>query len=299
MTDVIHASGARTGRAGAGWALRDCTISLPPEGRVVGLVGPTAPPDDLLHMAVGLLEPTTGTIEVLGARPAPTADQLRRVGFVAQEAPLVRGDVRGETTCGWGAWTNPSWDAFAGRQRLGGLGLDPRRRRGSLSGGQRAQLALTLALAKRPELLILDEPVAKLDPLALREFLQSLMEASPSRASASCSRRTWWPTWSGSATTWWSLRFPRPARGEVERAGLATHHRLSGPRREPRSLPAIQGHQESHTEQQSDLLMRTDEPILDPSWAVNTVRLEDMVLAYMSPAGNEAPANSRRLKVEA
>ena len=175
MNAVIEASGLgkeyrRT------WALRDCTLAIP-EGHVVGLVGPNgAGKTTLLRLAAGMLTPTRGTITVLGERPAAGPAQLARVGFVAQDtAVYARLTVADHLRLG--AWLNPGWDDDLARQRIGQLALDPKQRAGSLSGGQRAQLALTLAMAKRPELLILDEPVASLDPLARREFLQGLMEA--------------------------------------------------------------------------------------------------------------------------
>ena len=124
----------------------------------------------------GLLHPTTGTIEVCGGRPAADAAQLAKVGFVAQDTPTYAGLSVGDHLR-LGARLNPGWDDDLARSRIERLGLDPGQRAGRLSGGQRAQLALTLGLAKRPELLILDEPVASLDPLARREFLQVLMEA--------------------------------------------------------------------------------------------------------------------------
>lgn len=112
---------------------------------------------------------------VLGGRPGATGDQLARVGFVAQDVPAYSGlSIRDHLR--FGAWMNHGWDAALAAERIGGLGLDPRQKTGELSGGQRAQLALTLAAAKRPELLLLDEPLASLDPLARREFLQGLME---------------------------------------------------------------------------------------------------------------------------
>src|SRR5215475_14334783 len=175
MSAVIQTSGL--GKAyWRTWALRDCTLAIP-AGRVVGLVGPNgAGKTTLLSLAVGLLAPTCGTITVLGERPAAGPAQLARVGFVAQDTPVYAGmTVAGHLRLG--AWLNPGWDGELARRRIGQLGLDPRQRAGSLSGGQRAQLALTLALAKRPELLLLDEPVASLDPLARREFLQSVMES--------------------------------------------------------------------------------------------------------------------------
>ena len=147
------------------WALTDCTLSIP-AGHVVGLVGPNgAGKSTLLNLAVGLLAPTAGTIEVLGGTPAAGPAQLAKVGFLSQDAPLYAGfSVRDHLKLG--ARLNPLWDAELARDRVDRLDLDPGQKAGTLSGGQRAQLALTLAVAKRPELLILDEPVASLDPLA-------------------------------------------------------------------------------------------------------------------------------------
>jgi ABC-2 type transport system ATP-binding protein len=294
MSGVIQASGLgkqyrRT------WALRDCTLAIP-EGRVTGLVGPNgAGKTTLLRLAGGLLAPTRGTISVLSERPAAGPAQLARVGFVAQDTPVyARMTVAGHLRLG--AWLNPGWDEKLARQRIGQLGLDPRQRAGSLSGGQRAQLALTLALAKRPELLILDEPVASLDPLARREFLQGLMEAVAehglsvvlsSHLVADLQR----------VCDYLVVLVASRVRvaGEVS-ALLASHHRLSGPRRDPGSLPASQEViQESHTDKQSNLLIRTDEPILDPAWTVTPVSLEDLVIAYMSRAGDDTPARRQRL----
>ena len=157
------------------WALADCTLSVP-AGHVVGLVGPNgAGKTTLLSLAVGMLAPTSGTVEVLGGRPASSRARLARVGFVAQDTPAYAG-LSVADHLKLGVRMNPGWDAALARDRIEHLGLDLRQRAGKLSGGQRAQLALTLAVAKRPELLILDEPIASLDPLARREFLQSLAE---------------------------------------------------------------------------------------------------------------------------
>jgi ABC-2 type transport system ATP-binding protein len=174
MTTALEtvALGKRYGRR---WALTDCTLSIP-TGKVVGLVGPNgAGKTTLLHLAVGLLEPSAGTISVLGDRPGSGPVALARLGFLAQDSPAyARLTVAQHLRMG--AWLNPTWDAEFATSRVEELGLDPSQRAGTLSGGQRAQLALTLAVAKRPELLVLDEPVAALDPLARREFLQTLME---------------------------------------------------------------------------------------------------------------------------
>ena len=161
-------------------ALADCTLSVP-AGRIVGLVGPNgAGKTTLLHLAVGMLAPTSGTIEVLGGRPASGPAQLAKVGFVAQDAPVYAGfSVLDHLR--FGRHLNPGWDAALARDRIDRLGLDLRQRAGKLSGGERAQLALTLALAKQPELLILDEPIASLDPLARSEFLRGLADFTASR----------------------------------------------------------------------------------------------------------------------
>jgi len=165
-----HGLGKRYGRR---WALSDCTLSVP-AGRIVGLVGPNgAGKTTLLRLAVGLLSPTTGTLSVLGGRPAASPRQLGRVGFVAQETPAYP-NLSVADHLRLGGWLNERWDRGLAERRIAQLGLDPRQRAGRLSGGQRAQLALTLAVAKRPDLLVLDEPVASLDPLARREFMRAI-----------------------------------------------------------------------------------------------------------------------------
>ena len=283
MTAVIEARalGRRYGRR---WALSDCTLDIP-AGHVVGLVGPNgAGKTTLLHMAVGLLWPTTGTIEVLGGRPASGPAQLAKVGFVAQDTPLYAGLSVAEHLR-LGARLNPGWDAELARRRTADLGLDPRQKAGKLSGGQRAQLALTLAIAKRPELLILDEPVASLDPLARREFLQELMATvAAQRVSVVLSSHL--VSDLERVCDYLIVLVSSRVRltGEVDDL-LATHHLLTGPRRDPATLPAGQ-HVilASHTDRQTTLLVRTAGPVHDPAWTVGQVGLEDLVLAYMSQA---------------
>jgi len=283
MTAVIQTQGLGK-RYRRLWALSDCTLSVP-AGHVVGLVGPNgAGKTTLLSIAAGMQAPTAGTIEVLGGRPAAGAAQLARVGYLAQDAPVyARLSVADHLKLG--VHLNPAWDAGLARGRIGRLDLDPGQRAGTLSVGQRAQLALTLAIAKRPELLILDEPVASLDPLARRQFLQGLMESVAEQGL--------------------SVVLSSHLVGDLERvcdylivlvasrvqvAGpvedlLATHHLLSGPRRDPGSLPGgVQVICASHTDMQSTLLVRTSGPVLDPAWTVSEVTLEDLVLAYMSQA---------------
>ena len=290
MTAVIETGGLGK-RYRRLWALSDCTLSVP-AGHVVGLVGPNgAGKTTLLGLATGMLAPTTGTIEVLGGRPAAGPVQLARVGYLAQDAPVYAG-LSVADHLRLGAHLNAGWDAGLARGRIGRLDLDLGQKAGTLSGGQRAQLALTLAVAKRPELLILDEPVASLDPLARREFLQDLMEATAEQGL--------------------SVVLSSHLVGDLERvcdylivlvgsrvrlAGpveelLARHHLLSGPRRDPGSLPdGMQVISASHTDVQSTLLVRTSGPVLDPAWTVFQVTLEDLVLAYMSQAAGRSRRN--------
>ena len=256
-----------------------------PAGRVVGLVGPNgAGKSTLLHLAVGLLRADAGSVSVLGGRPGGNAGQLARVGFVAQDTPIYAGLSVAEHLR-LGAWTNPGWDAGVAAERIGRIGLEPGQRAGRLSGGQRAQLALTLAVAKRPELLILDEPVASLDPLARREFLQGLMEVVADHGSSVILSSHLVADLERVCDYLIVL-----ADSHVQIAGpidelLATHHRLTGPRRDRDTLPDDQDViVESHTARQSTLIVRTHQPILDPAWTVEDLDLEDLVLAYMTRA---------------
>ena len=280
MSSAIQTQGLSK-RYGSKDALSDCTLDIP-AGRVVGLVGPNgAGKSTLLNLAVGMLQPTSGTIEVLGGRPAEGPAQLAKVGFVAQDTPTY-GGLNIAEHLRFGAQLNPGWDAALAKSRIDRLGLDPKQKARKLSGGQRAQLALTLGVAKRPELLILDEPVASLDPLARREFLQDLMESvAEHELSVVLSSHLV----SDLERTCDYLVVLVASR--VQLAGdldtiLATHHRLIGPRRDTADLPENQHViTESHTDRQTTLMIRTEAPIHDPDWTVTKPSLEDVVLAYM------------------
>jgi ABC-2 type transport system ATP-binding protein len=184
-----------------------------------------------------------------------------------------------------GGWLNPGWNPEQAEGRIKQLGLDPRQRAGKLSGGQRAQLALTLAIAKRPELLILDEPVASLDPVARRDFLRGLMEVVAEHGVSVVLSSHLVADLERVCDYLVVLVDSRvQVAGEVDQL-LASHHRLIGPRRDPNTLPANQEVIEAiHADRQSTLIVRTDDPIHDPAWTVEQLSMEDLVLAYMDRA---------------
>jgi ABC-2 type transport system ATP-binding protein len=284
---TAHGLGKRYRRR---WALSDCTVAIP-AGRVVGLVGPNgAGKTTLMRLAAGLIAPTAGTVEVMGAPPAQNPAQLAKVGFVAQDTPTYA-NLSIADHLRLGGWLNTGWDRALAEQRIHKLGLDPRQRAGKLSGGQRAQLALTMAIAKRPELLLLDEPVASLDPLARRDFMQGIGDIAAEHGV--------------------SVILSSHLVADLERvcdyvivlvasrvrvAGaiddlLASHYRLTGPRAaEPGAtnpgatldLGGAEVIERRHDGDHATLLVRSEARIDDPSWTVEPVSLEDLVLAYMA-----------------
>jgi ABC-2 type transport system ATP-binding protein len=160
-------------RYGRTWALRDCTLAIP-GGHVVALVGPNgAGKSTLLNMATGLSTPTAGQVTVLDGVPAGSPAALDRIAFVAQDAPLYK-NLPVTDMLRVARYLNLRWDSELALARLDRLGIGLRKKVGALSGGQKAQLALTIAMARRPDLLVLDEPLAALDPLARHDFMESV-----------------------------------------------------------------------------------------------------------------------------
>jgi ABC-2 type transport system ATP-binding protein len=281
-------------RYGSTWALRDCTLEVP-AGSVTALVGPNgAGKTTLLQIIVGLSRATSGAIEVYGSDPQSDAGVvLPRIGFVAQDHPLYSGFTVAETLK-VGRKLNPTWDDEIARRRIELVGLPLGRKVGKLSGGQQAQVALTLALAKRPDLLVLDEPVASLDPLARREFLQSLMEAVSE----------------GGVTVVLSSHIVADlervcdhlvilSRACTQLAGpideiVAQHRLLTGPRAEIAEI--ARRHEvvtERHSERQTSLLVRANGHVYDASWELHEVDLEEIVLAYLAQNRAEDPTLAR------
>ena len=295
MTTVAVAARGLGKQYGRRWALSDCTLSIP-AGHVVGLVGPNgAGKTTLISMLTGMLRPTTGTVEVLGAAPASSPEQLARVGYVAQDTPTYAGlSVADHLT--FGALMNPRWDRGLALRRIEGLGLDLRQKAGKLSGGQRAQLALTLAIAKRPDLLILDEPIASLDPLARREFLQALMESAAEHELSIIMSSHLVADLERVCDYLVVLVSSRVLLDGPVDDLLAAHHLVTGQRRDAASLPeGAQVITERHTDRQSTFLVRGTVPVTDPELAADRVDLEDLVLAYMGNAAHPAsPALTAR-----
>ena len=284
-------------RYGRTWALRDCSLRLP-AGRVAALVGPNgAGKTTLLHMAVGLLRPDAGEVRVLGQHPYANTAILPEIGFVAQETPLYR-DFTAAKLVTMGSKLNRRWDSGLARTRLAQLGIPPHQPVGKLSGGQRAQVALALALAKRPRLLLLDEPIASLDPLARREFLQSLMGSVAeygttvllsSHILADLERICDYVIVLHAA----QVRLV----GAVDDL-VAEHRQLIGPRHDSGPVRGVaEVVRASHTDRQSTLVVRTDGSPVDPVWTVHDASLEDIILAYL--AGRDVAANHTAWEVAA
>ncbi|HEX3921060.1 MAG TPA: ABC transporter ATP-binding protein [Streptosporangiaceae bacterium] len=280
MTPAIETCGL-TKRYRRITALSECDITVP-EGRISALVGPNgAGKTTLLRLLSGLASPTSGEAAILGSAPRQDPAFLAEIGFLAQEIPLYR-RMSAEDHLGIGAHMNPRWDGQPVRDRLRGLNIPLDAAVGTLSGGQRAQVALALTLAKRPRVLLLDEPVAALDPLAWRHFLGTLADAVAA----------------GGLTVVLSSHLVADIErvcdhlillassrvqlcGDIE--GLLNEHRvLVGPRKDTTAIE--RDHtvvQTERTVRQTTMLVRLNGPVADPEWEAEDVSLEELVLAYM------------------
>jgi ABC-2 type transport system ATP-binding protein len=273
-------------------ALTDCTIGVP-EGRICALIGPNgAGKTTLLRLLAGLARPTAGQVAVNGSTPRQDPAFLADIGFLAQEIPLYR-RLSAQDHIRAGGHLNPRWDAESVRERLTGLKIPLDRAVGKLSGGQRAQVALALILAKQPRLLLLDEPVAALDPLARRNFLGLLADAVAA----------------GGLTVVLSSHLVADlericdhlimlASSRVQLCGdiedlLAEHQILTGPRNDTTAIErSHEVVQVTRTPRQTTLLVRRHGPIVDPAFQASDVGLEELVLGYM---GQDAPPALARL----
>jgi len=277
-------------RFGRFWALRDLTVQLP-AGSITAVVGPNgAGKTTLLNLLVGLLPPSEGELSVVGQRPGNDPRFLAKVGFVAQDCPLYK-EFTAEDLLRFGRHLNPKWDDALARDRLDAANVPLRRRAGRLSGGQRAQVALALAVAKRPDMLLLDEPLASLDPLARREFLQSLMAIA---ASAQITVVMSSHLIGELARVCDHLVVISGGRlligGELDQV-VDEHRWVAGSSADVAALPdAVEVVAESQHDRHSRLLVRSPGPLLNPALAVSPADLEDIVLAYLEHVPAPEPA---------
>jgi ABC-2 type transport system ATP-binding protein len=261
-------------RYGANWALRDCTLEIP-AGSVTALVGPNgAGKSTLLHLIIGLTPATEGTVEVFGQSPrAEAAGVLPRLGFVAQDHPLYRSLTVAETLK-LGRKLNPRWNDRAAVARVEQLGLKTTQKVGQLSGGQQAQVALTLALAKQPDLLVLDEPVASLDPLARREFLNAVMHAVVETGMTVILSSHIVSELERVCDHLVTLADSRPQlAGPIDEI-VASHRLLTGPRSDAASIARVHDViRETHTARQTTLLVHANGHVYDSCWEQHEVDL--------------------------
>jgi len=298
--NVVEASGLGK-RYGRTWALRACTLAVP-AGHVAALVGPNgAGKTTLLNLAVGLVTPSAGAVTVLGGRPPGSPAALDGIAFVAQDTPVYK-NLSAADMLHLTRNLNRRFDRRYAETRLGELGIPLRRKAGRLSGGQQAQLALTMALARRPKLLVLDEPVAMLDPVARHDFMAIvLMAAADDGVSVLLSSHV-------------LAELERVAdylillsRGRVQVAGevddlLAGHRLLTGPAAEADRYAERPVVHIRRAAAQAHLLVRAgaDDPV-PPGWEAHPVGLEELALAYLREPGAAAlpgPARGRALPAE-
>jgi ABC-2 type transport system ATP-binding protein len=291
--NVIETTGLGK-RYGRLWALRECTFAIP-EGHLAALVGPNgAGKTTLLHLLVGLTNATAGTATVLGGQPVGSRAALDGIAFVAQDTPVYT-SLTGANMIRVARNLNWSFDPAYAQARLAELGIPPDRKAAKLSGGQRGQLALTLALARRPRLLVLDEPLASLDPLARHDFMATVLAAmSEDGVSVLLSSHV-------------LAELERVAdflvlltRGQVRVAdqveGLLTGHRvLTGPAADADRLgQQLDVIQDRRAGAQAHLLVKTsgpDDPV-PPGWEAHPVSMEELVLAYLRGEAGDTPPDS-------
>jgi ABC-2 type transport system ATP-binding protein len=284
--NVIETSGLGK-QYGSTWALRDCAVAIP-AGSLAALVGPNgAGKTTLMQLLTGLAVPSAGTVTVLGDQPAGSVAALDGIAFVAQDTPLYKnlsaGDMLHLTRN-----LNRSFDQAYARARLAELGIPLKRKAGKLSGGQQSQLALTVALARRPRLLILDEPLAMLDPLARHDFMAIVLAAMTDEGVSVLLSSHVLPELERVADYLVLL-----SHGQVQLAGevdeLLNYHRvLTGPAAEAdRYAARLDVVLTRRAEAQAHLLVRTSE-VPEPAatgWEAHSVSLEELVMSYLRAPG--------------
>ncbi len=292
--NVIEASGLGK-RYGGNWALRDCSLAIP-AGHVVALVGPNgAGKSTLLNLAAGLTAPSAGKITVLGGESPGSPAALDGIAFVAQDTPMYK-NLSAADMLHLGRNLNRQFDQASAEERLSELRIPLKRKAGKLSGGQQAQLALTLALARRPRLLVLDEPMATLDPIARHDFMATVLTAA-AEDGISVLLSSHVLTELARVADYLIL----VSRGRVSVAGeidqlLADHRWLTGPSTEADTYDAQPVVHARRAQTQAHLLVRgaSNEPV-PKGWEAHPVGLEELALAYLrEPHAGALPGPSRR-----
>jgi ABC-2 type transport system ATP-binding protein len=276
-------------RYGKVWGLRDCTLEVP-AGAVAALVGPNgAGKTTLMEMIIGLLGPTEGEVAVFGETSrANTPQTLARVGYVAQDHPLYR-DFTVAEMFHLGRSMNPNWDQQLATARADALGIPLTRKVKRLSGGQQAQVSLTMALAKRAPLLVLDEPLSSLDPIARLDFMRDVM-ATAADADLTFLISSHVVSELERYCDWLIVL----AHGHVQLAGpadelLAAHRLITVPRATPDAeLPGVTIHR-TDSDRHSSVLVQTGEAGLAgqnrAGWQAEPVSFEQLVMAYLQRGG--------------
>ena len=270
-------------RYGGTWALRECSLAIP-AGHVAALVGPNgAGKTTLLNLVVGLAAPSEGVVTVLGGRPAGSPAALDGIAFVAQDTPLYK-NLSAADMLHMTRNLNRRFDDRFARTRLDELAIPRDRSAGNLSGGQQAQLALTLALARRPQLLVLDEPMAMLDPLARHDFMATVLTAVADEGVSVLLSSHVLAELERVADYLVLVSHGRiQVSGEVDRL-LAQHCVLTGPTTESAAyaerLSVVHARR---GEAQAHLLIRANggDDAVPAGWEKHRVSLEELTLAYL------------------
>ena len=286
MTAALETEGLGR-RYRTNWGLRDCTLSVP-EGSITGLVGPNgAGKSTLLRLAAGLSRPTTGTVSIFGRVVDPNSvDHLGRVGYFDQLRPLYA-SFRVKEMLTFGRRLNPNWDDDAAHRWLEDLDIPLNQRIGKLSLGQQAEVALTVCMGKRPDLLLLDEPVASLDPLARRQLLQTLMGTVAERGTTVFLSSHIVSELEPVCDRLIILSASRVQLSDSVESILSDHHLLVGPRPAP-ALAGVEVISSTETGRQSTLLVRGAPTGLGPTWETAQPDLDAIVLAYLEGTSIQA-----------
>jgi ABC-2 type transport system ATP-binding protein len=264
------------------WALQDCTLAIP-SGRVAALVGPNgAGKSTLLRIAAGLIPPSTGSLKFLGADPQSEAHGLRqRIGYLDQDRPMYS-SFRVKEILHFGRSSNPTWNMDIAERHLARLNIPLNARVSNLSGGQQAQVALTVCLAKEPELLLLDEPAAELDPVAREDLLRLLMHQVAESGSSVVLSTHALNDVSAICDFVVVLAHSRVVLANDIEFVLESHRLLSAVHDKRLALPpGVTVIDEQHSAREASVLARIELPFFDSVWTVEQPTLEEIVMAYL------------------